>query len=81
LIGMGYVIAKFQILDGRAQRRLAVAVAVMGWLVVALAAARFLKRRQAIEQADFGLTVGSDVCLVLLAALAGLAVLTYLWRS
>lgn len=81
LLGMGYVIARFETIEQRPQRLLGVAVGLSGWLVVAVAGWRYLVRRRAIEESSFVPAVAADVALIGLAALAGIAVLAYLWRS
>lgn len=81
LLGMGYVIARFETIEQRPQRLIGVAVSITGWLVVAVAGWRYLVRRRSIEQSSFVPAVAADVALIGLAALAGIVVLVYLWRS
>lgn len=78
LLGLGYVVARFQVVVTGRQRVLGVAVAVAGWAVGAIAAARYLRQRNAIEHDRFEPSVVLDLVLVGVTAGAGIVVLGYL---
>ena len=81
LMAMGYVVARFQVIASVGERVIGIAVSLSGWLVVAVAGARFLRHRSAIESANFSPAVGWDLVLTLLAGGSGIAILAYLLRA
>jgi len=81
LLAMGYAVAKFQVIESLPNRYLGVVAAVAGWLVVVIAGVGFIRKRRAIEAAEFLPSVSWDLGLALLTAGAGAAILAYLVRS
>lgn len=81
LMAMGYAVARFQVIDSAGERAVGIAVSISGWLVVAVAGARFLRQRGAIESESFAPTVAWDFVLTLLAGGSGIGILTYLIRT
>lgn len=81
LLGMGYAVAKFQVIESLPNRYLGVLAAVAGWLVIVIAGVNFIRMRRAIEAAELAPSVAWNVGLSLLTAGAGAAILVYLSRS
>ena len=80
-LGMGYAVAKFQVIESLPNRYLGVLAAVAGWLVMVIAGVSFVRMRLAIEAAELPPSVAWNVGLSLLTAGAGVAILVYLVRS
>jgi putative membrane protein len=81
LLALGYAVAKFEIINLKPGRQLGILMAVSGWLVIAMAALRFLRHRRAIEAAVFVPSVWWDLGIALLTAVGGLAILVYVARA
>jgi len=81
LLGMGYAVAKFQVIESLPNRYLGVLAAVAGWLVIVIAGVSFIRMRRATEAAELAPSVAWNVGLSLLTAGAGAAILVYLVRS
>jgi putative membrane protein len=81
LLGMGYAVAKFQVIESLPSRYLGVLAAVAGWLVIVIAGVSFIRMRRAIEAAELAPSVAWNIGLSLLTAGAGAAILVYLVRS
>lgn len=78
LLAMGFAVTKFQVLETRPGHSLGIVVAIIGWLVIAVAGVHYLRQRRAIEAAQVTPSVWWAVGLVGLTAAAGALILSYL---
>jgi putative membrane protein len=78
LLGLGFVVARLQLLAGGDAAPIGLGIAAAGLLVVAAAGLRFLVQRRAIEGAVFEAHPGYDLLIAALAAAAGVAVFAFL---
>ena len=81
LLGLGYTVAKFAVIEHASGQVIGVAAAAAGWLVIVLAGFSFFRHRRAIEASDFRPSTLWNLALTLLAAGGGGAILVYLLRS
>lgn len=81
LLALGYAVAKFGALEDRPSRLVGLFGALAGWSVVVLAGIAFFRQRRAIEGSVYAPSTGTNLALMVVAALAGAATLVYLLRS
>lgn len=77
LLGFGYAVAKFALIEQHPARGLGVAIAAAGWLVTAVAGALFVWQRRMIGAARRVNSAWWELSLSLLTAAAGMAILAY----
>jgi putative membrane protein len=78
LIGLGFAADRLQLMAGGQRSPLGIGAAAAGLVVAALAAARFLRQRAAIERPVFRVSYRLDVVVTAAAAGGGLLILLLL---